>query len=40
METKAQKIKQLLEKKGLNNTIVESIKDKLKVIENDKTINK
>ena len=40
METKAQKIKKLLGKTGLNSTIVTSIKDKLKVIENDKTVNK
>jgi len=37
---KAQKIKQLLDKKGLNKTVVKSIKDKLKIIENDKTVNK
>ena len=40
MEKQSQKIKQLLDKKGLNSTVVKSIKDKLKVIENDKTVNK
>lgn len=37
---KVQKIKQLLDKGSLNCKVRQSIKDKLKVIENDKTINK
>jgi len=34
------KLKQLIDEKGLNSTVVNSIKDKLKILENDKTINK
>jgi len=34
------KLKQLINEKGLNSTVVTSIKDKLKILENDKTINK
>ena len=34
------KLKQLIDKEGLNSTVVKSIKDKLKVLENDKTVNK
>ena len=37
---KAQKIKQLLDKKGLNCKIKQSIKDKIKVLETNQTINK
>ena len=37
---KAQKIKQLLDKKGLNPKIKQSIKDKVKVLETDQTVNK
>jgi len=34
------KLKQLIDKEGLNSTVVKSIQDKLKVLENDKTVNK
>jgi hypothetical protein len=34
------KLKQLIDKEGLNSTVVKSIKDKLKVLDNDKTVNK
>jgi len=34
------KLKQLIDKEGLNSTVVKSIKDKLKVLQNDKTVNK
>jgi hypothetical protein len=34
------KLKQLIDKEGLNSTLVKSIKDKLKVLDNDKTVNK
>ncbi len=34
------KLKQLIDKEGLNSTVVKSVKDKLKVLENDKTVNK
>lgn len=36
----AKKLKQLIDKEGLNSTVVKSIKDKLKILENDKTVNK
>ena len=36
----AKKLKQLIDKEALNSTVVKSIKDKLKVLENDKTVNK
>ena len=34
------KLKQLIDKEGLNSTVIKSIKDKLKVLDNDKTVNK
>ncbi len=34
------KLKQLIDKEGLNSTVVKSIKDKLKVLQNNKTVNK
>ncbi len=34
------KLKQLIDKEGLNSTVVKSIKDKLKVLDNDKTVKK
>ena len=39
-QTKAQKIKQLLNKKGLNDTVVKSIKDKVKVLDKKRLNNK
>jgi hypothetical protein len=39
-QTKAQKIKQLLDKKGLNCKVEQSIKDKCKIIEQSKIIEK
>lgn len=38
--TKAQKIKQLLDKKSLNCKIKKSIKDKVKTLETNQTITK
>ncbi len=37
---KSQRIKQLLDKKGLNVKVKKSIKDKVKVLENNQIINK
>lgn len=37
---KTQKIKQLLDKEGLNPKVKKSIKDKVKVLETNQTINK
>ncbi len=34
------KLKKLIDKEGINSTVVKSIQDKLKVLENDKTVNK
>ena len=34
------KLKQLIDQKGLNSTVTTSIKDKLKVLKNDKTVKK
>ena len=39
-QTKAQKIKQLLDKKGLNCKVKQSIQDKCKIIQESKTIEK
>ncbi len=39
-QTKAQKIRQLLNKEGLNCKVKQSIKDKCKIIEQSKIINK
>ena len=39
-QTKAQKIKDLLDKDGLNCKVKKSIKDKCKIIQESKTINK
>lgn len=37
---KSQKIKQLLDKKGLNCKIKQSIRDKVKILETNQTITK
>ncbi len=39
-QTKAQKIKQLLDKKGLNQDVKQSIKDKVKIINDNKIVSK
>ena len=39
-QTKAQKVKQLLEKEGLSDNVKQSIKDKAKIINDNKTVNK